>query len=84
MTPTIIWGNPLTVEEQVDNPFGYSGEYWDATTELQYLRTRWYDPGLGRFIQEDSFEGFMNRPSSLNAYTYVENNPLRFTDPMGM
>ncbi|WP_083938231.1 RHS repeat-associated core domain-containing protein [Paenibacillus daejeonensis] len=46
----------------------YSGEYRDATTELQYLRTRWYDSGLGRFIQEDSFEGFMNRPSSLNAY----------------
>lgn len=37
-----MWGNPLTVSEQVANPFRYSGEYWDSTTELQYLRARWY------------------------------------------
>ncbi|MCQ4087552.1 RHS repeat-associated core domain-containing protein [Saccharibacillus sp. JS10] len=78
-----IWGNPLTSDVQVENVFGYSGEYWDEDTGLQYLRSRWYDPSIGRFIQEDTFEGRINRPSSLNLYTYVENNPLKYTDPTG-
>ncbi|MCQ4087548.1 polymorphic toxin-type HINT domain-containing protein [Saccharibacillus sp. JS10] len=78
-----IWGNPLTSDVQVENVFGYSGEYWDEDTGLQYLRSRWYDPSIGRFIQEDTFEGYVNRPSSLNPYTYVENNPLKFVDPDG-
>ncbi|OWR32504.1 hypothetical protein CDO73_02560 [Saccharibacillus sp. O23] len=78
-----IWGNPLTSDVQVENPFGYSGEFWDGDTGLQYLRSRWYDPSIGRFIQEDTFEGYVNRPSSLNPYTYVENNPLTYIDPSG-
>ncbi|MDO7908785.1 RHS repeat-associated core domain-containing protein [Paenibacillus sp. JX-17] len=78
-----IWGNPVVSEEKVENLFSYSGEYWDAVTGLQYLRTRWYDPDLGRFIQKDTFEGFMNRPSSLNPYVYVENNPTTYVDPTG-
>ncbi|CAM3584514.1 RHS repeat-associated core domain-containing protein [Saccharibacillus brassicae] len=78
-----IWGNPLTADVQVENPFGYSGEFWDEDTGLQYLRSRWYDPSIGRFIQEDTFEGYVNRPSSLNPYTYVENNPLKYVDPSG-
>ncbi|WP_256972525.1 polymorphic toxin-type HINT domain-containing protein [Saccharibacillus sp. O23] len=78
-----IWGNPLTSDVQVENPFGYSGEFWDGDTGLQYLRSRWYDPSIGRFIQEDTFEGYVNRPSSLNPYTYVENNPLKYLDPYG-
>ncbi|MCQ4087558.1 RHS repeat-associated core domain-containing protein [Saccharibacillus sp. JS10] len=78
-----IWGNPLTSDVQVENVFGYSGEYWDEDTGLQYLRSRWYDPSIGRFIQEDTFEGYVNRPSSLNPYTYVENNPLVRIDPSG-
>ncbi|MCY9555085.1 polymorphic toxin-type HINT domain-containing protein [Paenibacillus apiarius] len=78
-----IWGNPLTEEEQVPNMFRYSGEYWDKTTNLQYLRARWYDPSIGRFITEDSFEGELTNPLSLNPYTYVENNPLIYTDPTG-
>ncbi|MDO3413390.1 polymorphic toxin-type HINT domain-containing protein, partial [Saccharibacillus sp. CPCC 101409] len=78
-----IWGNPLTSDVQVENPFGYSGEFWDGDTGLQYLRSRWYDPSIGRFIQEDTFEGYVNRPSSLNPYTYVENNPLKYVDPSG-
>ncbi|QDH21607.1 RHS repeat-associated core domain-containing protein [Saccharibacillus brassicae] len=78
-----IWGNPLTSDVQVENPFGYSGEFWDEDTGLEYLRSRWYDPSIGRFIQEDTFEGYVNRPSSLNPYTYVENNPLKYMDPTG-
>src|SRR5690606_2244459 len=55
-----IWGNTIdqTVNANggVDNLFRYSGEYWDETTGLQYLRARWYDPSLGRFINEDTYE----------------------------
>ncbi len=78
-----IWGNILTKEEKVHNPFRYSGELWDDTTNLQYLRARWYDPSIGRFINEDTYEGQLNNSLSLNAYTYVINNPLKYADPTG-
>ncbi|SEG78766.1 RHS repeat-associated core domain-containing protein [Paenibacillus sp. UNC499MF] len=67
----------------MSNNFRYSGEYWDNTTKLQYLRARWYDPNLGRFINEDTYEGQLDNPLSLNLYTYTHNNPLRYTDPSG-
>ncbi|UKS27368.1 hypothetical protein LOZ80_39065 [Paenibacillus sp. HWE-109] len=47
-----MWGNPLTTQETVSQPFRYSGEMTDSTTGLQYLRARWYDPSMGRFINE--------------------------------
>ncbi|WP_028592988.1 RHS repeat-associated core domain-containing protein [Paenibacillus assamensis] len=78
-----IWGLPLEEKETVPNILKYSGEYWDKTTGLQYLRARWYDPSMGRFISEDTYEGELNSPLSLNLYTYVENNPLKFIDPSG-
>jgi RHS repeat-associated protein len=79
-----IWGNPVTMMEQdKDNPFLYSGEYWDKATSLQFLRARWYDPSFGRFISEDTYKGDNKNPLSLNLYTYVENNPLKYVDPSG-
>ncbi|MDK8182618.1 RHS repeat-associated core domain-containing protein [Paenibacillus sp. UMB4589-SE434] len=78
-----IWGQPLEEKETVPNILKYSGEYWDKTTGLQYLRARWYDPSMGRFINEDTYEGDKGNPLSLNLYTYVENNPLKFIDPSG-
>ena len=78
-----IWGNPLSVSELVNTPFRYSGEYWDDSTGLQYLRARWYDPSVGRFINEDTYEGQIDNPLTLNLYTYVHNNPLIYTDPSG-
>ncbi|MFS0724084.1 RHS repeat domain-containing protein [Paenibacillus sp. 1P07SE] len=71
-----IWGKPLRIQAPMDNPFLYSGEYWDDTTQLQYLRARWYDPSVGRFINEDTYEGELNNPLSQNLYTYVHNNPV--------
>ncbi|MFB5763635.1 RHS repeat-associated core domain-containing protein, partial [Paenibacillus medicaginis] len=78
-----IWGGPLTAQETVPNVLRYSGEYWDDTTGLQYLRARWYDPGVGRFMGEDTYQGEVTDPLSLNLYTYVHNNPLIYSDPMG-
>ncbi|MGF7036581.1 RHS repeat-associated protein [Paenibacillus mucilaginosus] len=78
-----IWGNSERVQETVSNPFRYSGEYWDNTTNLQNLRARWYDPSIGRFISEDTNEGDITNPLSLNLYTYAHNNPILWIDPSG-
>ncbi|WP_426448479.1 polymorphic toxin-type HINT domain-containing protein [Paenibacillus sp. S-38] len=78
-----IWGNPLVSNESITNPFRYSGEMWDNDAKLQYLRARWYDPSVGRFISEDSYEGDITNPLTLNLYSYTANNPLRFIDPSG-
>ncbi|WP_161797175.1 RHS repeat-associated core domain-containing protein [Paenibacillus terrae] len=78
-----IWGGPKTVKETVPNVLRYAGEYWDDTTGLQYLRARWYDPGTARFMGEDTYQGNISDPQSLNWYAYVANNPLIYVDPSG-
>ena len=37
------------------DPFRYSGEYYDAESGFIYLRNRYYDPSIGRFITEDPY-----------------------------
>ncbi len=58
------------------NPFQYSGEYRDQESGLNYLRTRYYNPGIQRFIQRDSYQ-------LLNRYAYVQGNPIMAVDPSG-
>ena len=50
---------------------------------LLYLRARYYAPTLGIFPSLDPFEGTMQRPLSLNGYSWVEGNPINLTDPSG-
>ncbi|EST55607.1 type IV secretion protein Rhs [Brevibacillus panacihumi W25] len=77
------WGNIVTKTEGMENPFKYSGEIYDEASGFYYLRARYYDPKVGRFISEDTYKGQVDNPLSLNRYTYVENNPLRYKDPTG-
>ncbi len=44
---------------------------------------RYYSPAYARFIQQDSVIGKNQSPQSLNRYSYVSNNPLKYTDPSG-
>ncbi len=60
------------------NPFRYCGEYYDSETGLIYLRNRYYDSTLGRFISEDPAR------DGTNWYVYCENNPVGFVDPLGL
>ena len=60
------------------NPFRYSGEYLDFETNTIYLRARYYNPTTGRFLTEDSAR------AGLNWYTYCNNNPILFIDPLGL
>jgi RHS repeat-associated protein len=65
------------------NKFRYCGEYFDKETGTYYLRARYYDPTIGRFITEDSYSGKAEDPLSLNLYTYCGNNPVMYIDPTG-
>ncbi len=49
-----------------------------------YYGARFYDGALGRFIQPDTIVPEPGDPQALNRYSYVLNNPLRYTDPTGM
>lgn len=48
------YGNELSRDLNDTNPFRYCGEYYDTETGFIYLRARYYDPTLGRFISQDS------------------------------
>ena len=61
----------------------YTGEYWDQDSQLTYLRARWYDAKMGRFISADPFEGRQQDPRSLNRYAYAHNDPVHMSDPTG-
>ena len=70
-------------DENDENPFRFSGEYFDKETGTIYLRARYYDPEIGRFISRDTVIGTANDPLSLNLYTYCRNNPIPLNDPDG-
>ncbi|MBW7473870.1 hypothetical protein K0T92_03830 [Paenibacillus oenotherae] len=78
-----IWGNVTEKSEGMSNPFRYTGEIQDDESGYIYLRARYYDPSMGRFINEDTYKGRVNNPLSQNLYTYVHNNPLINVDPTG-
>lgn len=65
------------------NQFSYTGQAADPSTNLMMLGGfRNYAPGIGQFIQPDSYNSFSN-VSIYNKYAYVDNNPLSSTDPSG-
>jgi len=77
------FGVPV-VGGDVSNPYQFTGEAWDAEVELLYLRARYYQPGVGRFVTKDPWAGDVWRPGTLNRYAYVQNNPVNSTDPRGL
>ena len=77
------FGNDLAKSGNTENNFLYTGEQFDDSLDQYYLRARYYDQGIGRFSQQDTWMGIDNEPNSLNKYVYVENNPQNLVDPSG-
>ena len=72
------FGNETVSTDTYYNPMRYCGEYYDTETGLIYLRARYYDPSIGRFISEDPIK------DGTNWYVYCSNNPVAFIDPSGL
>ncbi len=72
------FGAGLEVSEELSNRIRYTGQQYDGVTEQYYLRARYYNPILGRFLQEDVYQG-----DGLNLYAYCRNNPVVYYDPSG-
>jgi len=64
----------------VGNHRGFHGLEEDPATGLIYARNRWFDPELGRFASVDPM-GYSDGP---NLYQYGLNNPINFSDPLGL
>jgi len=78
------FGAPRIVEGTPQTDFLFAGEQWEADTGLIYLRNRFYDPGLGRFLSVDPVRGSPWEPASFNQYVYVKNDPVNLVDPLGL
>lgn len=76
------YGNLINFTGTPQTSLLYSGEQTD-TTGLQYLRSRFYDPKVGRFASFDSYAGDPQAPQSLHRYLYVQASPIRGIDPSG-
>lgn len=68
------FGNEKDIDSTDTNPFRYCGEYLDLSSGTYYLRARYYDPTIGRFLSEDTHWNTSNMicgddPLMLNKYT---------------
>ncbi|GIV06946.1 MAG: hypothetical protein KatS3mg017_0148 [Fimbriimonadales bacterium] len=54
------------------------------TGGLVKVGVRWYDPAVGRFLQQDPWLGSLYAPLTLNGYGYCGNDPVNKVDPSGM
>ena len=77
------FGNEVKPEKKDENPYRYCGEYYDKETEEVYLRARYYEPSVGRFITRDTYTGESDEPLSLHLYTYCANDGVNMVDPSG-
>ena len=74
------FGEPQSASGSTGNPLRFAARELDATTGLYYVRARWYDPSMGRFISEDP----IGLAGGINNYAYALNDPVNLSDPTGL
>jgi len=69
------------------NPFRYRGYMYDEETCFYYLRTRYYDPYIGRFLNADdtavTAANLGSAKYDKNLFAYCDNNPVVRADDGG-
>ena len=79
------YGEVLSGDTKI-TPFLYNGQLGVMTDDngLYYMRARYYNVNIKRFINQDVVYGSINVSQSLNRYSYVQGNPIKLTDPFGL
>jgi RHS repeat-associated protein len=79
-----IFGEDATASaSSAATKLGYTGHWQEPEHGLIDMGGRFYDPQVGQFLSSDPLLGSPLRSESFNLKAYVNNNPLRFTDPSG-
>ena len=81
------WGNVTDIignqEIGNENPYRYRSYYYDSDINMYYLQSRFYDSKICRFISMDKRDMIVYMQDNLNLYSYCNNNPVAYNDPMG-
>gem|GEM_PF-2105908 len=74
------FGNVIASSGTNDNAYGFTGEQqFEEVNNMVFLRARYYDPKMGRFISRDP----IGYKGGLNLYAYARNNPVIYIDLRG-
>ena len=63
--------------------YKFTGQREEASLGIYFFVARWFDPSLGRFLSPDSIIPPSQGTQAYDRYTFVNNNPVRYTDPTG-
>jgi RHS repeat-associated protein len=86
LTDTYIFsafGELLAGTGITENNYLFTGEQFDPNLGFYYLRARFYNPAIGRFLTVDPFPGSIYDPPSLHKYPYCGVDPVNSVDPSG-
>ena len=84
------WGAPLWCTGELAEtlgkvqPFRYRGYVFDEETGLYYLRSRYYNPQWGRFVNADKLVSTFQKSSKHNLFSYCGNSVISYMDPDGL
>jgi RHS repeat-associated protein len=95
------FGNVIASTGTVTNTYGFTGgQQLGEADDLVFLRARYHDPRVGRFISRDPiltpmqigscvgwllpYLNLLQTPQALSPYIYVKNNPVNLADPLGL
>ena len=65
------------------NPIRYRGYYYDTETRLYYLKSRYYDPAVKRFLNADGLISTGIEDVCKNMFAYCKNDPVNMADSSG-
>jgi len=74
------YGNPRDFQGTINTAKGFTGQYSDSVSGLDYYNSRYYDQVAGVFLSADTVPG---NGSGENPYGYVGGDPETYTDPSG-
>ena len=74
------YGYLVSSSGSLTQPLRWKGREYDSETGLIYMRARYYDPTVGRFISEDP----IGLEGGINPYTFADGEPVNRSDPSGL